>query len=294
MPLTLATLPVQSPWDFARLGPYKVLGTIAEGGMGIVLRGQDVRSGALVALKTVRSQQRYPAAALRREISVLGKLSHPGIVRLVSDGMCGDAPWMAMEMLAGETLSTQISALWQRRAPLPTAAAGWLSEGLFIVARLCDALAYLHGRGLVHRDVKPANVFLRDDGGVTLLDFGLVCAARGASPDLRTSEVCVGTLEYAAPEQLRGEPVDTRADIYSVGSLLYELITGRTLADADACDTIGLVHPVAPSELVAGVPRALETLLRAMLARRREDRPSPAGEIADALDQIAGRMAAAA
>ena len=288
----LATLPLRPTRDLACLGPYKVLGTIAEGGMGIVLRAQDVRSGAMVALKTVRSQRPCDETCLRREISVLGRLSHPGIVRRVASGTSGGAPWMAMELLDGETVDDLISALWPKRVPYPAAAAaGKLPEVVGIVAQLCRALEYLHARGLVHRDVKPAYVFVGDDGQVTLLDFGLVCAALGAANDVNAADLCVGTMEYAAPEQIRGEPVDARADIYSVGCLLYELISGRRLADAD--DAIGW-GPLAPSDLVARIPPRLETLLLSMLAERRDERPSGIGPIADALEEIAWRPAEAA
>jgi len=288
----LAALPVRPSWDVACLGPYKVLGTIAEGGMGIVLRGQDVRTGAMVAIKTVRSQRKCDETCLRREISVLGRLSHPGIVPVIDNGTSGGAPWMAMELLEGETVDDLITALWPKRVPYPAAAAaGNLPEVVGIVAQLCRALEYLHARGLVHRDVKPANVFVGDDGQVTLLDFGLVCAAHGAANDVNAADLCVGTMEYAAPEQIRGEPVDARADIYSVGCVLYELISGRRLADAD--DAIGW-GPLAPSDLVARVPPRLETLLLSMLAERRDERPSSIGRIADALEEIAWRPAEAA
>src|SRR5262245_4234075 len=105
MATALAPLPARPSWDLDCLGPYNVLGTIAEGGMGIVLRGQDVRNGRMVALKTVRSHRRSDEAGIRREISVLRQLSHPGIVHLLADGVCAGAPWMALELLYGETVS---------------------------------------------------------------------------------------------------------------------------------------------------------------------------------------------
>ena len=115
----------------------------------------------------------------------------------------------------------------------PAAAAGRLHDVVDIAKDLCAALDYIHGLGLVHRDVKPANVFLGGDGRVTLLDFGLVCPARGVSGSYAAARFCVGTMEYAAPEQIRGEPVDARADIYSLGCVLYELVTGRRHVDGD-------------------------------------------------------------
>ena len=276
-----------------RLGPFDVVGSIAEGGMGIVLRGQDRLTGRLVALKTVRGPRRSDAASIRREIVALGQMSHPGVIRLVDHGTWNDTPWMALELLDGRTVCDEIDLLWwkdpptmpshirtARRAGPHTArtaarlpAAGRPHDVADIAKDLCAALDYIHGLGLVHRDVKPANVFLGEDGRVTLLDFGLVCPARGILGSCAAADSCVGTMEYAAPEQIRGEPVDARADIYSLGCVLHELVTGRRHVDGN--------RPV-----VAGVPRALDDLLRAMLAARPEDRPASAGAVAARLAEI--------
>lgn len=291
-----------------------MIGSIAVGGMGIVLRGQDLRDGGPVALKTVRWPGSADAASLRREIAALGRMSHPGIVRLIADGTWNDMPWMAIELLPGQPLSERIESLfgvqpgtrhsddlptmpariradgrWGTRpiqTPQPLVAAGRLRDAIAIVVQLCQALDYVHALGLVHRDVKPANVLVGEDGRVTLLDFGLVCSARGASPTCVAAEICVGTMEYAAPEQIRGESVDARADIYSLGCVLYELVTGQRPIDADSSR-----EPAAPSALVAGVPPELETLLLAMLAQRPDDRPSSAGAVAETLARIAARRA---
>ena len=276
-----------------RLGPFDVVGSIAEGGMGIVLRGQDRLTGRLVALKTVRGPRRSDAASIRREIVALGQMSHPGVIRLVDHGTWNDKPWMALELLDGRTVCDEINLLWWKAPPtMPLhirtarragphtartaarlAAAGRLHDVADIAKDLCAALDYIHGLGLVHRDVKPANVFLGGDGRVTLLDFGLVCPARGISGSYAAADSCVGTMEYAAPEQIRGEPVDARADIYSLGCVLHELVTGRRHVDGN--------RPI-----VVGVPRALDNLLRAMLAARPEDRPASAGAVAARLAEI--------
>jgi serine/threonine protein kinase len=310
-----------------RIGPYDVVGSIAEGGMGIVLRGRDARTGGLVALKTVRSQRRSDASSIRREIAALSRLSHPGIVRLLADGTWNDKPWMALELLEGRTVCDEIDLLWRkgpeglfqaqhgrcRSEDLPTmpshlrtpgrarprttpamrspAAAGRLHDVIAIAINLCLTLDYVHSLGLVHRDVKPANVFLGGDGRVTLIDFGLICPARGVQGSCAAADSCVGTMEYAAPEQIRGEPVDARADVYSLGCMLYELVTGRRPIDADRSERVAERQiawaPIAPSDLVTGVPPALEDLLHAMLAKRPEDRPASARAVAAILTAVA-------
>jgi serine/threonine protein kinase len=310
-----------------RLGPYDVVGSIAEGGMGIVLRGRDPLTGALVALKTVRSPRRSDASSIRREIAALARLSHPGIVRLLADGTWNDKPWMALELLEGRTVCDEIDLLWRkgpeglfhaqhgrcRSEDLPTmpahirtagrarpraaartssvAAAGRLHDVIEIATSLCRPLDHVHGLGLVHRDVKPANVFLGGDGRVTLLDFGLVCPTSSVPGGREAADSCVGTMEYAAPEQIRGEAVDGRADLYSLGCVLYELVTGRRPIETDAsgelCERRFTGDPVAPSALASGVPRALEDLLSALLATNPDHRPANAAVVAEILTSIA-------
>ena len=151
-------------------------------------------------------------------------------------------------------------------------AAGRLHDVTGIAKSLCAALDYIHGLGLVHRDVKPSNIFLGEDGRVTLLDFGLVCPARGIPGSYATADACVGTMEYAAPEQIRGESVDARADIYSLAAC-FQLVTGQRPGDG--------AHP-----RVAGMPPALEHLLQADGGRAPEDRPPTAGAVAARLAKV--------
>ena len=307
-----------------RFGPYLVVERIAEGGMGIIFRAVDDRGGAPVAIKTVRSRRAADAAAIRREIVTLALLRHPGIVRLHAHGLCAGVPWMAMELLEGRTLGEELSWYWPEtssgdgerrlasderpttparglgdrardpaRPAYAVAGGGHLTEAFSIVAQLCLALEHLHRRGLVHRDVKPANVFLRSDGRTTLFDFGLACSAAGINTR-KDSDLCVGTMEYAAPEQICGSFVDRRADIYSLGCLLYELVTGRPPFRGDSTSEIAerqmKREPVAPSHLIADVPSQLEDLVMSMLAKEPARRPDSAAEIGGRLANVARRI----
>ena len=287
--------------------------------MGVIFRAEDVRDGRAVAIKTARSTREADATAIRREIITLSGLRHPGIVRLHGYGVQSSGPWIAtgaaggphprrraLLVLAGDA-GLRRAAATNRRAPdgtgvrlrdrvgegarrlFPVAGGGHLVEAFSVVQQLCLALDHLHRRRLVHRDVKPANVFLRGDGRTTLFDFGLACSA-GATRD---RALCVGTMEYAAPEQICGGVVDRRADIYSLGCLLYELVTGRPPFRGDSSSEIAerqmKREPVAPSHLIADVPSRLDDLILSMLEKLPERRPDDAAEIGRRLGEIARR-----
>jgi serine/threonine protein kinase len=242
-------------------------------------------------------------------------------------------PWLALELLDGRTLLDELEDWWSgelcvsRRAEQITtrarsagapaapprfpllrperlppaderrlAAAGRLGEVAALVGELADTLDYVHRAGFIHRDVKPANVFLRrrpGPGRVTLLDFGLACPPNTARTADGKPSQCVGTMQYAAPEQIRGEPVDARADIYSLGCVLYELVTGLRPFEGDTAHEVGQKHlywpAPRPSELVWGLPRRLEDLIMEMLAKQPDNRPSSAREVAARLGRISNR-----
>jgi serine/threonine protein kinase len=321
MTITAALFPAEAPEGPVRFGDYRVLSRISEGGMGIILRGQDCVDGRIVALKTVRSARPADAVGIRREIDALRRVDHPGIVQLYDDGVWSGMPWMAMELLHGQTLCQEIMSLWPNAAgslldPGPTTpprdrafrghnfgsawparppvAAGRLDDVFSIVAQVCLALDHLHGRGLVHRDLKPANVMIGGNGRATLLDFGLACPAREPGAARGGGDFCIGTMEYAAPEQICGEEVDGRADIYSLGCMLYEICTGQRPFDGDTSHEIAQsqlrCEPRSLSELVVDVPCALEELVSKMLAKRPDDRPATAAEVGQRLTRIADRL----
>jgi serine/threonine protein kinase len=317
---------IEGPADEATaVAGYRILDYLASGGMGRLFRALDLASGRMVALKMVRSGTAAEVAGLLGEAHALKRLRHPGVVRLLDDGIWRGTPWLALELLDGRTLLEEVESWWSgepaappraepttRRslalASLPPpafswqpertpaieerriAAAGRLQEATTLVGDLAKVLDQVHRAGFVHRDVKPANIFVRRGAGpgrLTLLDFGLACPPDAPRPADGKPSQCVGTMQYAAPEQIRGEPVDARADIYSLGCVLYELITGRRPFEGDTDHETAqkCLYRLAPrpSDLVWGLPRRLEDLILDMLGKNPDTRPRSAGEVADRL-----------
>ncbi|HEU4576765.1 MAG TPA: protein kinase [Polyangiaceae bacterium] len=309
-----------------RVGRYRILHVIGRGGTGVVFRACDVESGEVVALKRVLAENIGDLGGMRREIDALRRLEHPGVVRILDQGIDAGVPWYAMELLDGETLASYVSRLWhdgaytdfastltervsRSRPPRALAAGdcsgagaahgrelaarGKLLEVLEIVRGLCDTLAFVHGEGVVHRDLKCANVMLCADGAPRLLDFGLAWRFPGGTGREVLDDVtrgAAGTAAYMSPEQIRGEMVDARADLYSLGCLLYELLTGRppfsgrSAAEIRRCHLNVAVLP--PSSLVDGVPPELDELVLRLLQKRVEDRPGHASEVGRCLRSL--------
>lgn len=302
------------------LGSFQLLDRLATGGMASIYKAEDARTGELVALKTVRNGGAREVACLEREIALLKGLRHPGIVQFRGAGMWNETPWLAMELLEGHTLFDEISLVgWRspRAASTPShedtgtrggwmarlqdetelawpgrpAAGGRLRDAVSMIVRLARVLGYLHGQGVVHRDIKPENIFVGGDGRMTLLDFGLASQLRGAGATVREgrpSSVAT-TVEYAAPELLCGDRVDERVDVYALGCVFYEVVTGVRPFEADSLDEIVRMQldeaPTCPSDLVTGVSWRLEDLILDMLAKRPKHRPRNGAEVAARLSQ---------
>jgi hypothetical protein len=262
---------------------YEVLGQLGRGGMGVVYKARQKSLGRLVALKLLPEGCALDPAWLgrfRREARTASALNHPHICTIHDTGECGGRPFITMELIEGQTLA----ALAGRLPPAELARLG---------GQAARALAAAHAAGVVHRDVKPANLMVRGDGLVKVLDFGLAhrLPAEGAAGDssapLRTEPGArVGTLLYMSPEQARAQPVGTATDVFSLGVVLYELATGQHpfLADSevDVLHAIAERAPLPPARLNPEVPAALDALVLRMLAKEAGLRPT-AAEVAQAL-----------
>lgn len=254
-------------------GRYRLEALLERGGMSRVFRAVDERRSvagappARVGLKAVHPEFAGPSArlALEREASLLAELSHPGVVRMLGFDVEGDTAFMVMELLDGERLRSRLVRC--HPAPLPA------EEAMGIIRELAEALAYLHGRGLAHRDVKPANVFVTASGSVRLIDFGL--AATVGRSDSPGAEPPKGwTPLYASPDMLAGAPPDPRDDVYSLGCVAYEMLTGRHPWGNISGDEAA--HRKLRATRPAGLPRDRWAVLRHALAFRAADRPPDA------------------
>ncbi len=202
-----------------RIGPYRVLTRLGEGGMGVVYQAEEIEPPHRpVALKVVQTHLDTPHFLERflREAQLAARIDHPHCVFVLGGGEVGGQPFVAMELLSGRSLATLV----RERGPLPT------TEAVRLMLDVCDGLQAIHDADIVHRDIKPSNCLLTEDGRVKVSDFGL----SGTRPEvLRPDEQLerIGTLAFAAPEQLRGEPVDVRADVYGASATLHFLLTGE-------------------------------------------------------------------
>lgn len=262
-----------------RLGPYEVMARLGEGGMGEVWRARDGRDGREVAIKTLRAEltDRASRERLLREARIGAGLDHPRVCRVLEIGEAPDgSTFIVMELLAGETLTDRL-----RRGPIP------LGALVPMALEILDGLAALHAIGVVHRDLKPSNVFLAP-GGVKLLDLGLArptVPLSGSGDDvekLTVTGAIVGTPRYMAPEQVLGQPVDARTDLFALGAILFEMASGRPAFGGGGM--MGILHAVLhqqPPALGGSLAvAALDRVIRGALAKRPDDRPASAAALA--------------
>ena len=276
----------------SRLGPYELLAIIGAGGMGEVYRARDTRLGREVAVKVLGEAALLETDRLRRfeqEARAAGMLNHPNILAIYDVGTQDGVPYLVSELLHGETLRQR-----QKGAALPA------RKAIDYALQMARGLAAAHQRGLVHRDLKPDNLFLTNDGHLKILDFGLAKLMEPASPSEKTSAptvaaatdpgVVMGTVGYMSPEQVRGQPTDHRTDIFTFGAILYEMLTGRRAFSGDsAADAMSAILKEEPPEIPeAKISPGLDRVLRHCLEKRAEDRFESARDLAFALEALSG------
>jgi len=278
----------------SQIGRYKILGEIGRGAMGIVYEAKDPALDRSVALKTIilsddaEGREDYHKRFFL-EAKAAGKLTHPHIVTVHDFGEQGDLAYMAMELLQGTELRARML-----KGTIETA------EAVDIAGQVAEALGYAHERGVVHRDIKPSNIMLLARGQVKITDFGI---ARMRASDMKTSTgVVLGTPRYMSPEQVAGSAVDHRSDIFSLGIVLYEMLTHSSLFGGN--DTPQILHnvvshePVPPSRMNREVPPLLDFVVARALKKdpavRYQDAYELAADLRTCLAELGGRKAASA
>ncbi|GIW81609.1 MAG: hypothetical protein KatS3mg105_3416 [Gemmatales bacterium] len=280
--------PPQSAEELGRLGSqFRVLQLIGEGGMGIVFLAEDLTLERKVALKVMKPSESMDDVSRQRflqEGKVAAKLEHDHIITIYQVGVENDLPYMAMQLLEGESLEVRL-----KRERLE------VMEILRIGKEVSAGLAHAHACGMIHRDIKPANIWLeKGTGRVKILDFGLARPIDRNSRGLTRTGMVVGTPEYMAPEQARGQELDHRCDIFSLGCVLYHMCTGRKpFQGEDVLSTLLALaqeEPIPIRKLNPDIPWDLEDRIRGMMAKHPGDRPKSVNVVIDELNYIEKRL----
>ncbi|MGY1601969.1 Stk1 family PASTA domain-containing Ser/Thr kinase [Geodermatophilus sp. SYSU D00815] len=270
---------------------YEIGGVLGRGGMAEVHRGRDLRLGREVAVKVLRQDlARDPSfqVRFRREAQAAASLNHPAIVAVYDTGedrtATGATPYIVMEYVEGETLRDVL----RREGVLPA------DRAMTLAADICGALDFSHRNGIVHRDVKPGNVMITPQGSVKVMDFGIARAVSDSAATMTSTAAVIGTAQYLSPEQARGESVDARSDVYSVGCLLYELVTGAPPFTGDSPVSVAYQHvredPRLPSSINPAVPPELDAILLKAMSKNPANRYQSAAEMRnDLLRALAGQ-----
>ena len=270
---------------------YEIGGVLGRGGMAEVHRGRDLRLGREVAVKVLRSDlARDPSfqVRFRREAQAAASLNHPAIVAVYDTGedrsSSGATPYIVMEYVEGETLRDVL----RREGVLSP------ERAMNFAADICAALDFSHRNGIVHRDVKPGNVMVTPQGTVKVMDFGIARAVSDSAATMTSTAAVIGTAQYLSPEQARGESVDARSDVYSVGCLLYELVTGAPPFTGDSPVSVAYQHvredPKLPSSVNPAIPPDLDAILLKALSKNPANRYQSAAEMRnDLLRALAGQ-----
>lgn len=335
------------------IGPYRIQRLLGSGGMGIVYLGCHQETGNLAAVKTVRSMNPKRVSGIRREIRALARVQHPGVVKILDEGVESGLPWFAMEFLSGITLRKFCSEVIWSSSDVSTSRGsdfsadrdygafnqssptGWWSkifgttvDSLYIdelrelagfetiqpqpdqpqthtplsgtslkailtlIVQLTGTLSYLHGEGIMHGDLKPDNVLIRSPGFPVIMDFGLTTQLWDEEnrEQLEQQGIRGGTVAYMAPEQILGELADSRADLYSLGCILYELLSGRVPFTGNSLAHIIKSHlettPTPLAKLTPGIPVELDHLVMRLLAKNPQDRIGSADAVSETLIRL--------
>jgi len=270
--------------QITRIGRYDIVGLLGRGGMGVVYKGIDRTLGREVAIKTLTgaiSSDPDMLARFYNEGRKTGSFKHPNIVTVYELGDHNGVPYIAMELVEGNSLDKLIRA----DQPLP------IVECLRIIEELCSALAYAHRNNVIHRDVKPPNIFVQPDGRVKLLDFGIARLGEKKSKELSLTRAghIIGTLDYMAPERLRDKPLDGRSDLYAAGVVLYQLVCGQLPFSGEDIVMMQRIlnepHPPLSSR-IENCPAALDRIVDRALAKSPDDRFATAEEFATELSTM--------
>jgi serine/threonine protein kinase len=262
-----------------QIGRYKIVAKIGQGGMSHVWKGFDATLNRYVAVKTISADAADDPTLKKRferEARAAAGLNHPHIITVFDFGEEHDKLYMAMELLEGMDLKQAIT---QSRFHS-------LEEKLEVMSQICEGLAFAHANEIVHRDLKPANVHVLPDGQVKIMDFGL---ARVSGSDMTRTGLVMGTPHYMSPEQVRGEHVDYRSDVFALGCLFYEILTGKKPFDADSMHSVLYKvmqeEPKPMRELVPGLPSVLQQILEKAMAKSPAHRFHNAGELGEVLER---------
>src|SRR5450755_2177872 len=270
----------------AKLGPYEIVSLLGAGGMGEVYRARDSRLKREVAIKVLPQALSLDADRLRRfeqEALATAALNHPNILAVFDIGTSEGSPYVVSELLEGETLRERL-----RSGALPA------RKAIDFALQMAHGLSAAHDKGIVHRDLKPENLFITHDNRLKILDFGLAKLTRpeesSASSDALTMQVAtdpgvvIGTAGYMSPEQVRGKPADNRSDIFSFGSILYEMLSGKRAFHGDSpADTMNAIlkdDPPELSETARNIPTALQRIVNHCLEKSPGQRFQSATDIA--------------
>ena len=276
----------------ATLGPYEILAKIGAGGMGEVYRARDTRLGRDVAVKIVRPRLSADSEQLRRfeqEARAASQLNHPNILVVHDLGSHEGSPYIVSELLEGESLREKLG------APLPP------KKAVEYALHVAHGLAAAHEKGIVHRDLKPENLFVTKDGRIKILDFGVAKLVQPAMPSVSMTEaptvapstdagVVLGTVGYMSPEQVLGKPLDARSDLFSLGVVLYEMLSGKRPFQKDtAPETMAAILREEPPELSATnttISAGLDRIVRHCLEKEPSNRFQSARDVAFALESL--------